>query len=812
MSAPSPKYELLRDQVRTLWDGAAFRIRALRDIPEHKVRAGDLGGFVEDERNLSHEGAAWIAGEAMAIGRSRVEGDALMQDYSHMSGQSVLHGTATIGGHVAATDRAVIGGNARLLGGVRVEEDALVAGDIATSHPVCLRGNAVYRHQADLPWSLRHADPVEPGWIDRLREAVEIDPAFHRAFAVLGAHEPAERRAALDVLWSDPTAGRPALADIARAVGGTFRPDAYEPRTTASLAEDGGIDIMVQSGAAGLTGFRYLRSLGEGAAENLPDGDRIYAGLVVARMRNLATGEPLDLYQPALHHEADLTKPTLTPLAGRTYISSEVYADDMDARRRSRDLLRMATASLTDDERGTSSSASQRSTGLLDHLPFIARATPMEHVEDWSAPRTVQLAVQRVEASPSSPVCREFGLREPRGHLLIEVGKVQDASLDLADTLSNSGLSLHGTVEEARRNVEPVYTGRADLVARIKHGIMRREDGSRSPDRGSHLDLVELIDRLPPAPILDVVDTSIQDVTDESNHAVVLAALRPLDWKNAPNTFGTKGIGQYHDDVFQAESFNLLFTIEPMGNEEGSWSLYVEPSGTSPRDHVMGYVRPLYREDDLPSEEAAMEAAEDYRARLVAAELDGPLHGPRLAQSSKSPEVYPTFGSWHSLDERTEVRGYAISKDRSGSSGYQARYHISVEGGDLDPSGNTFWDDDAPVYATARDAISAGLREAYGSEEDAQRLAQPLRPDANPNNESVELPAVFRAPGESEAPYRAGSVALRHGRLSFTTDPDPHPSIKVAATAAIERLRAQQRSPGQVIDMPHPATMLAPSI
>ena len=810
MSTPSPKYELLRHQVRILWDGAAFRIRALRDIPEHKVRAGDLGGFVEDERNLSHEGAAWIAGEAMAVGRSRVEGDALMQDYSHMSGQSVLHGTATIGGHVAATDRAVIGGNARLLGCVRVEDDALVAGDVATSHPVRLRGNAVYRHQADLPWSLRHADPVEPGWIDRLREAVEIDPAFHRAFAVLGAHEPAERRAALDVLWSDPTAGRPALADIARAVGGTFRPDAYEPRTTASLAEDGGIDIMVQSGAAGLTGFRYLRSLSEGTAENLSGGDRIHAGLVVARMHNPATGEPRDLYQPALHHEADLEKPALTPLAGRTYISSEVYADDMDARRRSRDLLRMATASLADDERETSSSASQRSTGLLDHLPFIARATPMEHVEDWSAPRTVQLAVQRVEASPS-PVCREFGLREPRGHLLIEVGKVQDASLDLAEVLSNSGLSLHGTVEEARRNVEPIYTGRADLVARIKHHIMRREDGSRLPDCGGHLDLVELIDRLPPTPVPDVVDAPIQDITDESNHAVVLAALRPLDWRNAPNAFGIRGIGQYHDDVFQAESFNLLFTVEPMGDEKGSWSLHVEPSGTSPRDHVLGNVRPLYREDNLPSEEVAMEAAEDYRAQLVAAELDGPLRGPRLAQSSKSPEVYSTFGGWHSLDERTEVRGYAISKDRGGSSGYQARYHISVEGRDLDSTGSAFWDDDAPVYASARDAISAGLREAYGSEEGAQRLVQPLKSDAHLNNESVELPAVFRVPGEGEVSYRAGSVALQHGRLSFTTDPDPHPSIRVAAAAAIERLRAQQRNPGQVMDMPCPATMLAPT-
>ena len=803
MPAPSPKYELLHDQVRSLWDGAAFRIRALRDIPEHKVRIGDLGGFVEGERNLSHEGAAWIADEAMAVDQSRVEGDALMQGYSHMRGQSVLHGTATIGGHVGAADRAVIGGNVRLLGSVRVEDDTLVVGDITTSHPIRLSGNAVYRRQADLPWSLRHADPAEPGWIDRMREAIEIDPAFHRAFAALGAEEPAERRAALDALWSDRPTGRQALADIARTIGGTFRPDAYEPRTAASLVDDGGIDIAVQSDAAGLTGFRYLRTLSGITAEDQPGGDRIHAGVVAAKMRDPTTGEPRTLYQPALHHEADLERPALTPLAGRTYVSSEVYADEMDARRRAGDLLRMATVSVG-AERDISSSASQRSTGLLDHLPFVARATPVEDAADWSAPRTVRFAVQRVEASPS-PVCRQLSLREPRGHLLIEVGKVQGASLDLADVLSHSGLSLHGAVEEARRNVEPIYTGRADFVARLKHGIARREDGSHLPDRQGHLELVEVIDRPPPTPIPAPVPTP--DASDELNHAAILAALRPLDWRNARND--QLGVGRYHDDVFEAESFNALFTVEPDGD---SWSLHVEPPGTTARQHVMGHVRPFHREDGLPSEEAAMEAAENYRARLVAAELDAPLNAPRPAPS---PEVFSNFGSWHVLDEWTEVRGYAISRDRNGYSGYQAHHDISVGGGDMNPTGIGFgfWDDDAPIYATAKEAISAGLRKAYGSEAGAEHLARPPEPAAVAVNESVKLPAVFRvsAPEGGEPSYRAGGVAMRHGRLSITADPDPHPSIEEAAAAAIERLRTQQRSPSPIVDAPRPAAVLAPS-
>lgn len=41
------------------------RIRALIDIPEHDVKAGDLGGWLETEENLSHNGAAWVTDSAL---------------------------------------------------------------------------------------------------------------------------------------------------------------------------------------------------------------------------------------------------------------------------------------------------------------------------------------------------------------------------------------------------------------------------------------------------------------------------------------------------------------------------------------------------------------------------------------------------------------------------------------------------------------------------------------------------------------------------------------------------------------------------
>lgn len=56
------KYELTDDTIavggRTL-----RRIRALRDFGQ--IKAGELGGYVESENNLSHDGTAWVSGSAL---------------------------------------------------------------------------------------------------------------------------------------------------------------------------------------------------------------------------------------------------------------------------------------------------------------------------------------------------------------------------------------------------------------------------------------------------------------------------------------------------------------------------------------------------------------------------------------------------------------------------------------------------------------------------------------------------------------------------------------------------------------------------
>ena len=71
-----------------------FRIRAVRDIPRFNVKAGDLGGYVQNSWNLSHEGDCWVGDNARVFrdatvsGNARVYGNAQVYDHAHISGNS----------------------------------------------------------------------------------------------------------------------------------------------------------------------------------------------------------------------------------------------------------------------------------------------------------------------------------------------------------------------------------------------------------------------------------------------------------------------------------------------------------------------------------------------------------------------------------------------------------------------------------------------------------------------------------------------------------------------------------------------------
>ena len=68
------------------------RIKALKDFSN--VKAGDLGGWVEKEDNLSQIGDAWVYGYAKVYRNAMVYGNAKVSGNVHVYGNAEVYGNA----------------------------------------------------------------------------------------------------------------------------------------------------------------------------------------------------------------------------------------------------------------------------------------------------------------------------------------------------------------------------------------------------------------------------------------------------------------------------------------------------------------------------------------------------------------------------------------------------------------------------------------------------------------------------------------------------------------------------------------------
>lgn len=125
------KYELT-DEFITHRGCTLTRIRAMRDIPRHGVKKGDLGGYVQSPWNLTNKGDCWIADTAKVFEKGGVRGDALVcgdadvRANGMVMGNAVVKDSAFISGHAEIKNNAVVKDNARVYGYATVGGDALV--------------------------------------------------------------------------------------------------------------------------------------------------------------------------------------------------------------------------------------------------------------------------------------------------------------------------------------------------------------------------------------------------------------------------------------------------------------------------------------------------------------------------------------------------------------------------------------------------------------------------------------------------------------------------------------------------------------
>lgn len=90
------KYEFT-GEVKQWFGRTLRRIRATANFGT--VQVGTLGGWIEKEENLSHDGNAWVYGHAVVCDDARISGNARIYDNAQISGDAHISGEACIRGN-----------------------------------------------------------------------------------------------------------------------------------------------------------------------------------------------------------------------------------------------------------------------------------------------------------------------------------------------------------------------------------------------------------------------------------------------------------------------------------------------------------------------------------------------------------------------------------------------------------------------------------------------------------------------------------------------------------------------------------------
>lgn len=99
------------------------RIKALKDSCFRGVRAGDLGGFIEKEENLSQAGECWVFDKAKVYDNAKVLDDTSVEDKAEIYGNAVVGGCNVMVGGPGASK---VSGEAQIFDNARVSGSSIV--------------------------------------------------------------------------------------------------------------------------------------------------------------------------------------------------------------------------------------------------------------------------------------------------------------------------------------------------------------------------------------------------------------------------------------------------------------------------------------------------------------------------------------------------------------------------------------------------------------------------------------------------------------------------------------------------------------
>ncbi|WP_294167015.1 hypothetical protein [uncultured Clostridium sp.] len=146
------KYEMTNESIEFI-GVKLFRIRALQDFRD--VKAGDLGGYIEKEDNLSQYDYCWVYDNAKVFGNAKVRENARIYDYAKVHENAWVDGNSEIYGNAEVYGNAEIRDMCQIYDNAKVRENTIISGrakvyECARVSYSCISGSACVHGDIDL--------------------------------------------------------------------------------------------------------------------------------------------------------------------------------------------------------------------------------------------------------------------------------------------------------------------------------------------------------------------------------------------------------------------------------------------------------------------------------------------------------------------------------------------------------------------------------------------------------------------------------------------------------------------------------------
>jgi bacterial transferase hexapeptide repeat protein len=131
------KYKILRDKNTSIVINGSklYRIQAL--INFHDVKEGDIGGYIESDKNLSHDGDCWVYDD------SKVYDNATVTDNAIVKYSSVVTDNAYVTSKSIISNNSIISGNAKIFDNCNIDNKSHISGNSIIKSNVTIKNSTV---------------------------------------------------------------------------------------------------------------------------------------------------------------------------------------------------------------------------------------------------------------------------------------------------------------------------------------------------------------------------------------------------------------------------------------------------------------------------------------------------------------------------------------------------------------------------------------------------------------------------------------------------------------------------------------------